>query len=377
MEACIIISGVLLSVGYGIAHSIVANIVGHGILAIADAPTYVPTLPSAVFAPLYGTSIVIVGLMLLWIEIFLPIPAGVIANVIGIQSVAAYTTKAQLLEAVDDLPGGDDSGNTVVETLELWYRDPVDCIRELMGNPVFRDVMRYAPERVFEDEDPKSEVINEMWTAAWWWKLQKLLPPGATIAPIILSSDKTKLSNFRGDQSAWPVYLTIGNISKEIRRQASSHTTILVGYLPVGKFSGFSDKARQAVKYRTFHHCMTIITRSLISAGNDGVNMTCSDGFKIAVQDARLNQKTGGCHRASPLRDQVETLRLLREHQSGFRNPSTAAKSKADYDELGLRPVYAPFWADLPHSDIFQAFTPDLLHQLHRVFSRITWENGA
>ncbi|KAF7371492.1 hypothetical protein MVEN_00003800 [Mycena venus] len=206
----------------------------------------------------------------------------------------AYETKDQLLEAIDDLPGGvgwklekltlkgdleDDDGKSIIETLELWYRDPVDCIRELMGNPVFRDVMQYAPQKLFEDAAGKSEIINEMWTAAWWWKLQKLLPPGATIAPIILSSDKTKLSNFRGDQSAWPVYLTIGNISKNIRRQASSHATILVGYLPVGKFHGYTDKARQAVRYRTFHHCMTIITHSLIAAGTDGVDMTCSDGF--------------------------------------------------------------------------------------------------
>ncbi|KAJ7323362.1 hypothetical protein DFH08DRAFT_664397, partial [Mycena albidolilacea] len=82
--------------------------------------------------------------------------------------------------------------------------------------------------------------------------------------------------------------------------------------------------------------------------------------------ECKVKPENRGCHRASPPREQVETLHLLREHQSGFRNPSTAAKSKADYDELGLRPVYAPFWGDLPHSDIFQAFTPDLLHQLHR-----------
>ncbi|KAJ7929441.1 hypothetical protein B0H13DRAFT_1482546, partial [Mycena leptocephala] len=66
------------------------------------------------------------------------------------------------------------------------------------------------------------------------------------------------------------------------------------------------------------------------------------------------------------IRDQAETLELLKEHQSGYKNPATAAKSKADYDEFGLRPVYTPFWAQLPHSNIFQAFTPDLLHQLHK-----------
>ncbi|KAF8193195.1 hypothetical protein K438DRAFT_1589717 [Mycena galopus ATCC 62051] len=318
----------------------------------------------------------------------------------------AYSTKDQLLEAIDDLPGGvgwklervvlkgdvqDDSGNEVVETLELWYRDPVDCIRELMGNPVFRDVMQYAPQRVFEDQEGKSEVINEMWTAAWWWKLQKLLPPGVTIAPIILSSDKTKLSNFRGDQSAWPVYLTIGNISKDIRRQANSHATILIGYIPVGKFAGFSDKTRSVAKYRTFHHCMSVITRALISAGNEGVDMTCADGnvrwvwpiLAAYVADypeqcliancmenhcpvCKCKPQNRGSHEPAARRDQAEMLNLLKEHQSSFSNPSTAAKSKADFDELGLRPVYAPFWAELPHSNIFQAFTPDLLHQLHK-----------
>lgn len=46
--------------------------------------------------------------------------------------------------------------------------------------------------------------------------LQKLLPKGVTIAPVILASDKMQLSHFSGDKSAWPVYLTIGNIDKDI-----------------------------------------------------------------------------------------------------------------------------------------------------------------
>jgi hypothetical protein len=185
--------------------------------------------------------------------------------------------------------------------------------------------------------------------------------------------------------------LTIGNISKDVRREASSHATILVGYIPVGKFGGYSDKTRPAAKYRTFHHCMSVIVRSLMSAGKVGVDMTCSDGYvrwvwpilaayvadypeQCLIANCMENRCPGckckptnrGAYEPAPRREQAETLELLKEHQSGFNNPATAAKSKADFDELGLRPVYAPFWADLPHSDIFQAFTPDLLHQLHK-----------
>ena len=39
--------------------------------------------------------------------------------------------------------------------------------------------------------------------------------PGVTILPVILSSDKTQLTVFRG-KTAYPIYLTIGNIPKDV-----------------------------------------------------------------------------------------------------------------------------------------------------------------
>jgi len=64
----------------------------------------------------------------------------------------------------------------MTEDLELWIRDPVECIKELIGNPAFRDVMKYAPEKHYEDREGQHKRIDEMWTAEWWWELQVRIP---------------------------------------------------------------------------------------------------------------------------------------------------------------------------------------------------------
>ncbi|KAG2354267.1 hypothetical protein BDR07DRAFT_1306494 [Suillus spraguei] len=104
-----------------------------------------------------------------------------------------------------------------------------------------------------------------MWTADWWCDKQvKKLPQGATIAPIILATDKTCLSQFQGDKSAWPVYLSIGNITKEKWREVSAQATVLIRYLPAGKLGCFTSDARSL-------------------ASENGVDMACADSLICQV----------------------------------------------------------------------------------------------
>ncbi|KAF8594961.1 hypothetical protein BDV93DRAFT_458015 [Ceratobasidium sp. AG-I] len=112
-----------------------------------------------------------------------------------------------------------------------------------------------------------------MWTGTWWSEIQKKLPVGTTLVPLILSLDKTCLTNHSGNEEAWPVYLTIGNIPKSTRRHLSSRATVLVGYIPVSKLKCCtSGDARQQAEHWLFHTSMARITRSLRKAGSEGVH---------------------------------------------------------------------------------------------------------
>jgi len=70
----------------------------------------------------------------------------------------------------------DDNGKPMGEKLELWRRDPLECIQELLGNPVFKDHVSYVPERVYTSTEGEERVYDEMWTGDWWWNTQACEP---------------------------------------------------------------------------------------------------------------------------------------------------------------------------------------------------------
>lgn len=211
---------------------------------------------------------------------------------------------------------------------------------------------------------------------------QDKLEAGATIAPVIIASDKTHLSTFSGDKKAWPVYLTLGNINKSTRRKPSARATVLLGYIPVTKLECFTKVKRAQAGYQVFHDCMAKLLAPLQAAGREGTDILCADGlirhvFPILAAyvadhpeqclvactgEKRCPRCVAGYHNiGEPLqsawRDQTSTIKAMTDKARGI--------SSIQFEAQGLRGV-KPFWENLPYCDIFSSFTPDILHQLHK-----------
>ena len=87
-----------------------------------------------------------------------------------------------------------------------------------------------------------------------------------------------QLTLFR-DKQAYPVYLTIGNIPKDIRQKLSCHGQLLVAYLPTTKLGGIANKSawRHALA-NLFHACMGDLLDPITSHGETGLPMMSGDG---------------------------------------------------------------------------------------------------
>ena len=285
----------------------------------------------------------------------------------------------------------------------MHFRDIIECVKALFGDPELAPYLILAPECHYADPDKTICQYHDMHTGKWWWSTQKRLEkerPGATIIPIIISSDKTQVTLFR-NKTAYPIYMTIGNIPKNIRRKPSHQAQILLGYLPTTKLEHISNKsARRHTLANLFHASVGYILHPLKDAGCTGISITSGAGliyrghplFAAFVGDYPEQIlvtccKTGDCpkcdisHNAMGEDDEFYELRdanIVLDALDSF-DPDNPANFIQECKAIGIKPVVNPFWKDLPYVDIFQAITPDILHQGYQGLVKylLTWVKEA
>ena len=183
---------------------------------------------------------------------------------------------------------------------------------------------------------------------------------------------------------AYSVYLTIGNIPKDICRKSSRHAHILIGYIPSTKLAGIGNKTAQCrALANLFHACMGAILEPINYYGEMGVPMMSGNGvwwrchpilaaFVGDYPEQALVTCTynGRCSKCKVPRDQLGEYETF---PSRVQSAAINTYHLADGDvrtfhcackDAGLKPIYHPFWEKLPLADIFLSITPDILHQM-------------
>ncbi|KAG9123531.1 hypothetical protein FRC07_014824 [Ceratobasidium sp. 392] len=199
-----------------------------------------------------------------------------------------YDSNRSMIIDIDKLPHGAGwtvqalaiEGDRGVEIVKLWLRDAFEIIKQLLRNKRLGRFMRFRPIKKWTSPKMTDQIRDDIHTADWMWKMQgEIEDEFGTIIPVIISSDETKLTSFSGDKKAHPVYITIGNLPKRLRRRTSKRANILLGYLPVPKLNCESNKEERTLQRRhLFHQCMRALVKPLAEAASTGVEVPCADG---------------------------------------------------------------------------------------------------
>ncbi|KAG2337294.1 hypothetical protein BDR05DRAFT_978558 [Suillus weaverae] len=283
------------------------------------------------------------------------------------------------------------------QAFNIYYHDIIECIKVLFGDLNFAQYLVFVPERHYADEDKTVHLYHDMHTGKWWWNCQKKLDeehPGTTVIPVIISSDKTQVTMFR-NKTAYPVYLTIGNIPKEIHQKPSRQAHILLVYLPTTCLKHVTNKASWCRMLASLYHaCMGRILAPLSTVGIEGINMQSGHPlFACFVRDYPEQVLVTGVKTMTCPNCDVPSNELgLLAEDVNFQPQDLAAVFDAlatlndggvafvcACAEAGIKPIIHPFWEPLPLVNIFKSIMPDILHQLYQglVKHLLAWLSDA
>ena len=83
-------------------------------------------------------------------------------------AVAKWTRKTVYVKSSDFASGVEREPEE--EALDLWMRDALELIQELLKDPKLKDDLVYQPMHIYTDETWEERIYGEMWTGDWWSK---------------------------------------------------------------------------------------------------------------------------------------------------------------------------------------------------------------
>ncbi|KAH9167800.1 hypothetical protein EDB89DRAFT_1856148 [Lactarius sanguifluus] len=265
-----------------------------------------------------------------------------------------------------------DSPFPMKKNVDLFYRDPLECIQSILSNPLMNDHIRFTP-------------------------FCSQLPDGATLLGVVLSSDKTNVSAMTGGRMAHPLLISLANLLMDFHMKGTNHAFLLLALLPIPNFIHKDSKTRGILENRMVHECLDFILTPLKKAAQFGIMMSDPLGSLCymftplaayiadvaeAVALACVAGKTSHVTMASykqfgdPFRHEPRTASttLAQLHAIEARvNPWHLNTYIKEAMKVRLNGVHRPFWCDWALSEPSKFFTPEPLHYWHKMF----WDHDA
>jgi hypothetical protein len=91
----------------------------------------------------------------------------------------SFCSAKDLQDRAEMLPSGPPWMCKTLETeypaknrIQLYYRDPVECLKSLMRSPLLKDYLSFTPRRLFEDMEKEVRVYTEWLSGNAAWSMQ-------------------------------------------------------------------------------------------------------------------------------------------------------------------------------------------------------------
>ena len=202
------------------------------------------------------------------------------------------------------------------------------------------------------------------------------------MVPLLLASDKTQLTNFSGVKAAWPLYMSIGNISKDLQRQGTKRTWVLFALLPIPP-----KQPKDGEIHRSWQGAIERILKPIgeLDIAGPGYEWDCADGqvrrcypilaawiadYQEYVILARIiNRLCPVCEipRTEMGHKPSSRVREFRGHHPMSYQQALEQGNPKDAQYLAsiaLRMEENPFWR-FPLCNVYRLWQPDALHLLH------------
>ncbi|KAG2743481.1 hypothetical protein P692DRAFT_201886479 [Suillus brevipes Sb2] len=286
----------------------------------------------------------------------------------------SFKKSRELNKIIDDeLPGHPKFKHEQIiiadQAFDIYYCDIIECIKVLFGDPNFAQYLVFVLECHYADEDKTVHLYHVMHTGKWWWNCQKKLDeehPGATVIPVIISSDKTQVTMFR-NKTAYPAHILLAYLlttrlehvtNKSSRRRMLANSRALC---PLPDGDGAVRRGHPLFVCFVGDYPEQVLVTGVKT-------MTCPN---CDVPSDELGSSAGDVNfQPQDLAAVLDALTTLDDSGVAFVRACA---------EAGIKPIIHPFWEPLPMVNIFESITPDILHQLYQglVKHLLAWLSDA